>query len=169
MTCSIYSFGFFFFFFFFFPPLLLSILLELWILTKLLSFFLFLFFSITFFIVVINLCLYIGLLQFWGVVFFCFFVLVFFFSLSFFNFNFFNLPFFGTFIPLFAFPTVLFPLQLIFNICKSSLSTSLTLHIYSFFLYFLSFSLNIFVRFIFIALFPNWHLALVWFSSLFFN
>ena len=32
---------------------------------------------------------------------------------------------FSTLIPLFAFPTVLFPLQLIFNIYKSSLSTSI--------------------------------------------
>ena len=32
---------------------------------------------------------------------------------------------FSTFIPLFAFATVLFPLQLIFNIYKSSLSTSI--------------------------------------------
>ena len=36
-------------------------------------------------------------------------------------------------------------------------------------LFFLSFPLNIFVTFIFIALFPNWHLALVLFSSLCFN
>ena len=33
--------------------------------------------------------------------------------------------YFSTFIPLFAFPTVLFPLLLIFNIYKSSLSTSI--------------------------------------------
>ena len=32
---------------------------------------------------------------------------------------------FSTFIPLFAFPTVLFPLQLIFNVYKSSLSISI--------------------------------------------
>ena len=38
-----------------------------------------------------------------------------------------------------------------------------------FFLYFLSFPLNVFVSFIFIALFPNWHLALVLFSSLCFS
>ena len=43
------------------------------------------------------------------------------------------------------------------------------MHIYSFFCIFLSFPLNIFVRFIFIALFPNCHLALVLFSSLCFN
>ena len=35
-----------------------------------------------------------------------------------------------------------------------------------FFLFLLYFSLNIFVSFIFIAFFPNWHLALVLFSSL---
>ena len=33
-------------------------------------------------------------------------------------------------------------------------------------LFFLSFPLNIFVSFVFIALFPTWHLALVLFSSL---
>ena len=37
----------------------------------------------------------------------------------------------------------------------------LTLHIYSFLLFFLSFPLNIFVSFIFSALFPNWYLDLV--------
>ena len=42
----------------------------------------------------------------------------------------------------------------------------LTLHIYSFFLFF---PLNIFVSFIFIALFSSWHLALVLFSGLCFN
>ena len=40
---------------------------------------------------------------------------------------------------------------------------------YSFLLFFLSFPLNIFVSFIFIALLPNWHLALVLFSSLCFS
>ena len=45
----------------------------------------------------------------------------------------------------------------------------LILHIYSFFLFFLSFPLNVFVSFIFIALFPNWHLALVLSSSLCFS
>ena len=39
------------------------------------------------------------------------------------------------------------------------------MYIYSFFLFFPSFSLNIFVSFIFIALFPNWHLALLLLSS----
>ena len=41
--------------------------------------------------------------------------------------------------------------------------------IYSFFLLVLSFPVNIFVSFIFIALFPNWHLTLVLFPSLFFS
>ena len=40
---------------------------------------------------------------------------------------------------------------------------------YLFFLSFLSFPLNIFVNFIFITLFPNWHLHLVLFSSLCFS
>ena len=40
---------------------------------------------------------------------------------------------------------------------------------YLFFLFFLSFPLNIFVSFVFTALFPTWHLALVLFSSLCFN
>ena len=40
---------------------------------------------------------------------------------------------------------------------------------YLFFLFFLYFPLNLFVSFIFIALFPNWHLTLVLFSSLCFN
>ena len=34
------------------------------------------------------------------------------------------------------------------------------------YLFFLSFPLNVFVSFVFIALFPSWHLALVLFSSL---
>ena len=85
-----------------------------WNLIKLWAFFFF-FSSFTFFIVVRNLCLYVGLLQFGRVFLFLFF---------FFNYNFLNL-FFHTFIPLFAFPTVIFPLQLIFNIYKSSLSTSI--------------------------------------------
>ena len=38
-----------------------------------------------------------------------------------------------------------------------------------FFLFFLFFPLNIFISFIFIALFSNWHLALILFSSLCFN
>ena len=37
------------------------------------------------------------------------------------------------------------------------------------YLFFLSFPLTVFVSFIFIALFPTWHLALVLFSSLCFN
>ena len=76
-----------------------------------------------------------------------------FFSL-FYNFNFLTYYIFSTFIPLFALPTVHFPLQLISNAYKSSSSTSV-FFAYLFFLFFLYFSLNIFVSFIFIALFPN--------------
>ena len=48
------------------------------------------------------------------------------FSLFFFNFNFLkSINIFSTFIPLFTFPTLLFPLQLIFNVYKSSLPTSI--------------------------------------------
>ena len=47
-----------------------------------------------------------------------------FFSSLFYNFNFLTYYIFYTFILLFAFPTVLFPLWLIFNIYKSSSSTS---------------------------------------------
>ena len=50
---------------------------------------------------------------------FSFFFLLPFFSFLFYNFNFLNLLYFSTFIPLFAFPTVIFPLQLIFNVYKS--------------------------------------------------
>ena len=46
------------------------------------------------------------------------------FFFSFFNFNFKPIIIYSTFITLFDFPTFLFPLQLIFNIYKSSLSTS---------------------------------------------
>ena len=41
------------------------------------------------------------------------------------NFNFLNLLYVSTCIPSFAFPTVLFPLKLIFNVYKSSLSASI--------------------------------------------
>jgi len=95
----------------FFPLLLLSILLALRNQIKLLSFFLFPQ-SHFFFIVVINLCLYIGLLQFCGVSFS--FLLIFK-----------PIIIFSTFIPLFALLTVLLPLQLIFNVYKSYLSTSI--------------------------------------------
>ena len=118
------------------------------------------FFSTVTFFVVINLCLYVGLLQFCGVSLF---------FLSFFNFTILNLLlFFFTFIPLFAFPTILFPLQLIFNVYKSSLFTSIQLciPILSFFPFLSTYLL---VSFVFIALFPTWHLALVLFSSLCFN
>jgi len=76
----------------------------------------FLFFSVTFFIAAINLCLYVGLLQFCG-------VFLFYLSL-FFNFYFFKPIIIFFYIYSFVFPIVLFPLQLIFNVCKSSLSTS---------------------------------------------
>ena len=47
---------------------------------------------------------------------------------------------------------------------------NLYLYLFNFsYLFFLSFPLNIFVSFIFIALFLNWHLALVLFSSLCFS
>ena len=69
--------------------------------------------SVTFFIVVINLCLYVELLQ------FCEVFLFFLFSL-FLILIFKPIIIFSTLIPLFAFPTVLFPLQLIFNVYKSS-------------------------------------------------
>ena len=110
LTCSADSFG----FFFFFPPLLLqlSILLALRNPIKPLSFFSS---SVSFFIV-INICLYIELLQFCR-------VFLFFFFFSFFNFL--NLLLFFLFVPLFAFPTILFRFQLIFTIYKPSLSTSI--------------------------------------------
>ena len=47
------------------------------------------------------------------------FILSFLFTL-FYNFNFLNLLYFSTLIPLFVFPTILFPLQLIFNVYKFS-------------------------------------------------
>ena len=85
-------------------------------------------YSVTLVIVVINLCLYTGLLQFCG----AYFLFSFYLSPSFlFSFHFFivliflNLLFFSTFIPSLDFPTVLFPLQLIFNVYKFSLSTSI--------------------------------------------
>ena len=44
------------------------------------------------------------------------------------------------------------------------------LHLFNFaYLFFLSFPLNIFVSFVFIALFPTWHLALILFCSLYFS
>ena len=123
---------------FFSLPLYLSILLALWNLTKLWSFFFFFFPpSITFFIVVINLCLYIGLLWFCGsfLSFFLSFIFFFLFSFLNFNFEFFKPIIISSFIPLFYFPTVPFHLQLIFNVYKSSLSTSiyLCISIHSFF------------------------------------
>ena len=83
-------------------------------------------YSVTLPIVARNLCLYIGLLQFCGVILSSpFFFLPFFFSFLFFIILIFKTYYiFSTFIPSFAFPTVLFPLQLIFNIYKSFSSTS---------------------------------------------
>ena len=90
--------------------------MHAWNLIKLLSFFIFPP-SVTFFTVAINLYLYIGFLLFCGVYFFFFlFSLILIFKTYY---------YFSTFIPLFAFHTVLFPLQLIFNVYKSSLSTSI--------------------------------------------
>ena len=60
---------------------------------------------------------------------FCSFVEFSFFVSSIFSLSFFKIIlifknlFWGAFIPLFSFPTVLFPLQLIFNVYKSSSST----------------------------------------------
>ena len=86
-------------------------------------------YSVTLFIVAINLCLYVELLQLCGVFLFFFLFsssILFFFSL-FQNFYlyFFKRAYyiFSTFIPLFGFPTVLFPLHLIFDVYKSSSST----------------------------------------------
>jgi len=85
-------------------------------------------YSVTLFSV-INLCLYDGLLQFCGDFLFYFFPFSFFFdfllsSFSNFQFSFFETyHIFSTCIPFFAFLTILFPLQLTFNVCKSS-STS---------------------------------------------
>ena len=65
-------------------------------------------YPVTFFIVVINLCLYTGLLQFCAVFLF-FLVLTLIFK---------PIIIFSTFIPLFAFPTVLFPLLLLLSHCS---------------------------------------------------
>ena len=86
--------------------------------------------SVTLFIVVIKLCLYVGLLQFLEFPFSSFFLSSsIFFSFLFFIvliFNFFKPTiFFLHFFPFFAFPTVLFPLQLTFNVYKSSSPTSI--------------------------------------------
>ena len=87
--------------------------------------------------IVIKLCFYMG---FCSSLEFSFFIFLFLFS-SFFS-LFIILIFktcysFSTFIPLFAFPTVLFPLQLIFNVYKS-FYLSLFNFVYLFFLFFLS-------------------------------
>ena len=124
-------------------------------------------YSVTFSTGVINICLYTGLLQFCGVfLFYIFFLSSSIFSPLFYNFNFFNQLYFPTFIPLFAFPILLFHLKLIFNVYVFFIYLYLTMHSYSFFLFFLSFPLNMFVSFLLIALFPTWQLALVLLSSL---
>ena len=92
--------------------------------------------------------------------FFCFFSSF----LFFYNFNFLNILYFSTCIPL--------CFLLFFSTCTKSLIYINLLHLAPFnfaYLFFLSFPLNIFVSFIFIALFPTWHLALVLFSSLCFS
>ena len=105
-------------------------------------------YSVTLFIV--NLCLNVGLLLFYGVFAFYFYCFTFFFHFSFFIFF---KPYYicSTCFLLFAFPTLLFPLRLIFNVYKSSSSTSFTFA----YLFFLSFLSAQHVGFIFIALFPN--------------
>ena len=106
-----------------------------------------------------NLCLYVVLLQFCGVflfsspIFFSFFLLPFF-SFLFYNFNFLNLVYFlYTFLCL---PSLLFLFP-----CSSSLKYIKLLHLplFSFaYVFFLAFPLNIFVSFVFMALFPIWNL-----------
>ena len=120
-------------------------------------------YSVTLFIVAKNLCLHIGLLQFCGV-FHSFFPFSFFFLFFlFYTFNFLKPIIF--FLHLF----LCLPFLLFISPCSYCLMYINLLHlplfnfVYSFFL---SFPLNIFVMFIFIALFPTWHLALVLFSSL---
>jgi len=116
-----------------------------------------------------NLCLYIGLLQFGGL----FLSFPFFLSSSIFFlfsliliFNFLNLLYF--FLHLFLH----LPFLLFFSPCNQSLTyinllhLPLTLRVYSFYIFFLSFPLNILADFVFIAIFPTWHLALVLFCSL---
>ena len=78
--------------------------------------------------------------------------------------------YFSAFIPLFTFPTVLFPLQLIFNIYVNLLYLILFNFEFLLFIFFLSsLFLTIFVSFAFIALFTNWYLHLILFSSLCFS
>ena len=138
-------------------------------------------YSVTLFIVVINLCYTLG---------FCNSVALssppsphtpfpFFLSSSFFFlFSFFIILIFNFLNPLYFF-------YIYFFVCLSfcsfpfaanisciyvfSIYLYLTLHTYSFILCFLSFLLNIFVSFVFIALFPTWYLALVLFSALCFT
>ena len=122
-------------------------------------------YSVTLLIVVIKLCLYIGLLQFCGVFLFCSFFFHFVFFSLFYNFNFLKPIIF--FVHLF----LCLPFLLFFSPCSYSLMyINPHLPLFNFaYLFFLSFPLNIFVSFVFIALFPTWHLALVLFSSLCFS
>ena len=95
-------------------------------------------YSVTLSTVVINLCLYVGLLQFCGVFIFSPLFSFFFFFFITLMFNFLTYYIFSTLIPLFAFPTVLFPLQLNFNEYKS-----VCLPLFNFaYLFFLSFSFS---------------------------
>jgi len=64
--------------------------------------------------------------------------------------NFFKPIIFFYIYPFVCLSTLLYPLHLIFKVYKSSLSTSITLHIYCFLRFILSFPLNIFVSFVFI-------------------
>ena len=134
-------------------------------------------YSLKTFIAVINLCLYVGLLQFWSV-FLCF---PFFFLLPFFFFYLFIILIYNLYksIMFFLHLILCLPFLLFFSPCSSSLMYIDLLHLpllnwaclffLFFFLSFLSFPFNIFVSFVFIALFPTWHLASVLFSNLCFS
>ena len=121
LTCSADSFGVLFSFSFSFPlPLpstYLSILLALCNPIKLVAFFLL---SQIFYCCYKPLLLLWAFLQFYSCMEFSFSL-----SLSLFNFIFLTYYYFCDIFPLFPFPTVLSPLQLIFNVYKSSLSTSI--------------------------------------------
>ena len=127
-------------------------------------------YSVTLSIFVINLWLYVGLLQFCGVFLYlsCFLASsLFFLSCLFFiilTFKFLNLLYFFY---IYSF--------ICLSYCSFALAVNLyinlhPLHLFNFaYLFFLSFPLNIFVSFVFIALFPTWHLALILFCSLYFS
>ena len=150
------------------------------VLILLMAIYVYVVYSVTLFIVVINLCIYLGLLQICGdspplcFFFFCFsffFCLFVCFSFLFFKFKFFN------FLNLLLFSLHLFLsffFLLFFAPCNYSL-LYINLHLplsnfaYIFFIFFLSFPINILVSFIFIALCLSWHLALFLLSSLCFS